>query len=135
MNESNSLGTDLLRAVRWAYWVLLVVTTVAASLLVENRAVMAGIITGGFVGLLNFEGLRWLGSRILDAPSRSRTFYAMLFLAKMILVFGAVWWLLSGLPVDSLGFLVGFSLLLPAIGLIGLRHALAPAATNHGGMG
>ena len=135
MNETNSLGTELLGAVRWTYWALLVVTTVAASLLLENREVMAGIITGGLVGLLNFEGLRWLGSRILDAPARSRTFYAMLFLAKMTLVFGAVWWFLSRLPIDSLGFLVGFSLLLPAIGIIGLRHALAPAAMNHGGMG
>ncbi|MEE2779606.1 MAG: hypothetical protein VYE15_03715, partial [Myxococcota bacterium] len=103
MNETNPLSTELLGAVRRTYWALLVVTTVVASLFLEDRAVMAGIITGGFVGLLNFEGLRWLGSRILQAPARSRTFYAMLFLAKMTLVFGAVWGLLSQLPVDSLG--------------------------------
>ena len=135
MNETNPLSTELLGAVRRTYWALLVVTTVAASLLLEDRTVMAGIITGGLVGLLNFEGLRWLGSRIVQAQARSRSFYAMLFLAKMTLVFGAVWWLLSQLPVDSLGFLVGFSLLLPAIGLIGLRYALAPTPANHGGMG
>jgi hypothetical protein len=73
------------------------------------------------------EALRWLGRRSLEAERRSRTFYAMLFLAKMTLVFAAVWFVLTLLPIDPLGFLVGFSLLLPAIGLMGLRQALVPA--------
>ena len=135
MSESTLLSSQVFGSVRRIYWALLVVSTVAAAVLLEDRTVIAGVSVGALVGLVNFEGLRWLGLRILQAVARSRTFYAALFLGKMTFVFALVWWLLSLPQVDPVGFLIGFSLLLPAVGLIGLRHALAPAAVHHGGGG
>lgn len=109
------------------------VVLVALSVVVTHLAFgvgegLWGVLSGGLVGIANYAAMCWLGRRILDAPRRPRAFYAALFVGKLTVLFGVIAAILTYLPVDAIGFLVGVSLLLPSILGVFFWHALLPEA-------
>jgi hypothetical protein len=102
------------------------VAAFAAALIFGLGPATWGVVTGGVVGTLNFAALKWLGSKFLDAPGKSRTFYASLFMGKLTALFGVIALCLVLLPIEPLGFLVGVSVLMPAIAITYFWRVLIP---------
>ena len=127
------ISTRMLDGVRWVHLALTVLAVLATGVLFDFTLAL-GVLVGAVLALANFESLRWLGKKVMVAPRRSRGFYAVLFLAKMTLLFAIIWGVLKAAWASPLAFAVGFSLLLVAIAVISFRQALEPApATATGG--
>ena len=94
--------------------VLVVLAIVVAHLAAGLGPMMYGVAVGGLIGVLNLRAMVWLGRRILLGKQRGRAKYAVLFALKLGVLCTVVWLALANLPIDSLGFLIGFSTLLPA---------------------
>ena len=100
------------------------------------------IALGGLFATLNFRGLRLLIKAILASQQTGAVLtagrkagIALLALAKFVVFYGAVWLLLTRTPVDRIGFILGFSSFVVAIGLQGLWSQAPRAALgnpNHG---
>ena len=106
---------------------LVAVATIATTLAAGPGPFLWGVLAGGAIGALNFRALVWLASRLVRAARHSRATYALLFVVKLTLLFAVIWLVLASLPVDALGFLLGISTLLPALLVVGLLGAPAPA--------
>ncbi|MEZ4266157.1 MAG: ATP synthase subunit I [Myxococcota bacterium] len=106
----------------------LVLIAVALTHLLGGEApTVAGVAVGGVLGVLNFLAMAWLGGRLMRAHGQTRGVYAVIFLAKMTLVMGTIWLLLTLLPLSPFGFLLGIGLFFPAVMLMLLWSMLAPA--------
>ena len=113
--------------------VLLAVAVVVTHLLAGPGPFLWGVIVAGVLGALNLRAMVFVGKRILTSRYKSRAFWAAIFGAKLIVLCTAVWLCLSYLPIQSLGFLVGFSTVLPATLVLTVVRALErpPEATPH----
>jgi hypothetical protein len=83
-----------------------------------------GTLVGGVLGILNLRAMVFVGRRIMRSKTRSRGPWMAVFALKLALLCTAVWLCLSLLPIYSLGFLVGFSTLLPATLVLSAVRAL-----------
>jgi len=95
-----------------------------------------GVLVGGALGVLNLRSMVFIGRRILTSRQHSRAMWGALFGLKLIILCTVVWLCLTYLPIHSLGFLVGFSTILPATLVLAVIRALerapGPQATSHG---
>ena len=105
---------------------LAAVVAVASALFLGLGPTTWGVVAGGVVGTANFAALKWLGRKFMGAPGKSRTFYASLFMGKLTVLFGVIALCLVVLPITALGFLVGISVLMPAIAITYFWRALIP---------
>jgi hypothetical protein len=110
--------------------VLAAVIACASALFLGLGPTTWGVVAGGVVGTANFAALKWLGSKFMDAPGKSRTFYASLFMGKLTVLFGIIALALVVLPITPLGFLVGISVLMPAIAITYVWRALIPTGPS-----
>ncbi len=94
--------------------VLVVLAIVITHLAAGLGPMMYGVAVGGLVGVLNLRSMVWLGRRILLGKQRGRAIFAVLFALKLGVLCAVVWLTLANLPIESLGFLIGFSTLLPS---------------------
>lgn len=88
--------------------------------------VLWGVVAGAALGVANFAALVALGRRLTGAATRSRPFYAVLFALKLGVLLAAVALVLLRLPTSPVGFLLGISVLVPAVLLMQLHQALMP---------
>jgi hypothetical protein len=106
---------------------LVLIAGALTHLLGGETPMVLGVAVGGVLGVLNFLAMAWLGGRLVRAHGQTRGVYATIFLAKMTLVMGTIWLLLTLLPLSPLGFLLGVGLFFPAVMLMLLWSMLAPA--------
>ncbi len=106
---------------------LVLIVSALTHLLGGETPMVLGAAVGGVVGVLNFLAMAWLGGRLVRAHGQTRGVYAVIFLAKMTLVLGVIWLLLTLLPLSPLWFLLGVGLFFPAVMLMLLWSMLAPA--------
>jgi len=114
---------------------LAVLATVLVHVLMGPGPFLWGTLVGGVLGVLNLRSMVFVGRRILVSQNRSRVAWALVFTLKLVLLCTIVWLCLSQLPIDSIGFLVGFSTMLPSTLVLTAVRALerAPTAvTKHG---
>lgn len=77
----------------------------------------AGILAGGLIGLINFK---WLGSIVKGAINQGKTArYTAGYLLKFLFVVTISALLISSRLVDPLGFIIGFTLIVVLVTLIG----------------
>jgi hypothetical protein len=76
-----------------------------------------GVLAGGFLILLDGGGLVYLVGRLLDptVSARSKGLFTALLIAKLTLVAGLLWWMLTDAGLSGLGVLLGIG-----AGLLGL---------------
>ena len=114
---------------------LAVLAAVLVHVLAGAGPFLWGTLVGGALGVLNLRAMVFVGRRILNSQNRSRVAWAVVFTLKLVLLCTIVWLCLSQLPINSLGFLVGFSTMLPSTLVLTAVRALerAPTATTtHG---
>ncbi|MBL8788667.1 MAG: hypothetical protein JNJ59_27470 [Deltaproteobacteria bacterium] len=103
---------------------LAVLAFVIVHVVAGEGAFLWGTAVGGLIGVLNLRAMVFLGRRILRSQTKSRAVWATLFVFKLAVLCTVVWLCLDRLPISSLGFLVGFSTLLPAALLMTAIRAL-----------
>lgn len=95
-----------------------------------------GVLVGGLLGVLNLRSMVFIGRRILTSRQHGRALWGVLFGFKLLVLCTIVWLCLTYLPIHSLGFLVGFSTILPATLVLAairaLERAPGPEPTRHG---
>ncbi|MFO0749467.1 MAG: ATP synthase subunit I [Myxococcota bacterium] len=79
-----------------------------------------GALVGGLIGAANLRAMVFLGRRIMASggnaeAQKGKLKYVILFALKLGVLCTVVWLALANLPIDSIGFLIGFSTLLPAM--------------------
>lgn len=77
-----------------------------------------GVAVGALVSVLNLRFVVWALGKLLDAArgiGGSSLVWTLLLGSKMAILMGIVWYLLSVVGVDAVGFTIGFSAFLPAI--------------------
>ncbi len=94
--------------------VLVLVAYAVTHLIAGVGPMMWGVLVGGGIGVLNLRSMVFLGRRILMGRQQGRAKYMLLFALKLGLLCTVVWLCLANLPIHSIGFLIGFSTLLPA---------------------
>ena len=132
-------GERIIRQFEIINLVLAVLTVVVVHVLAGPGAFLWGALVGGALGVLNLRGMVFLGRRILKSRTRSRGVWMALFGVKLVLLSTVVWLCLSQLPIEPLGFLVGFSTPLPSSLVLTAVRALeggpAQPAAPAGGSG
>jgi hypothetical protein len=124
---TRSRGARLARTFERVNLALVGLALVVTHLLAGFGPFLTGVLVGGVLGALNLRGMVWLTARLLAAAAGSRGQYAALFAVKLALLGSLVWLALSRLPADSVGFLIGFSTILPAALWLAFLRALEPA--------
>lgn len=89
-----------------------------------------GTLVGGALGVLNLRGMVFVGRRILRSQTKSRAVWMALFAFKLAILCTIVWLCLTQLPLEPLGFLVGFSTLLPSTLVLTAVRALSPPQSS-----
>lgn len=98
---------------------LLGIAFAAAAFFGLSADVAAAILIGTLVSTINLRVMAWSIRKMFDAIKEGRgnsTWYALLLVAKMLLLIAAIWVLIAYADVDPMGFAFGFSLFMPAIG-------------------
>jgi hypothetical protein len=83
----------------------------------ENFAVAVAI--GTVLSAINLRVMAWTIKKMLDAGRDGGTSagaWGVLLTLKMLVLIGIIWWLIAHVNVNAVGFTVGFSLFMPAIG-------------------
>lgn len=106
---------------------LVVLGAVVTHLAAGPGALLWGLLAGGAIAIGNFGAIVWLGGRLVAADQRSKVLLALLFMVKLLLLFGLVAVALLTLPVDPLAFAFGCVLVVPAALLMLLWQSLRPA--------
>lgn len=113
--------------------VLAVIAVVVTHLLAGDGPLLWGVVAGAAVNVLNLRSMVWLGRRVTRAGHRSKKFYAALFAAKLAAILVVCWAVLTYLPILPLGFVLGFSTLMPATLVLALKKGLEPVTpARHG---
>jgi hypothetical protein len=127
--SATSQGERLARTFEGVNLALVGVAYVVTHLLAGFGPFLSGVLAGGVLGALNLRGMVWLTRRLIAAEAGTRARFALLFAVKLVLLGSIVWVVLSSLPVDTVGFVVGFSTVLPAALWLAFLRALEPAST------
>jgi hypothetical protein len=109
---------------------LVLLALVATHLVAGFGQVFSGVLAGGLLGLVNWRVVVWLAGRFMGAAKRSHGFYAVVAGAKLVLLMPIIWLMLTYLPIDALGFLLGISSLMVAIFLYSFWSTLAPVKSE-----
>jgi hypothetical protein len=129
-DEQVGLANPLLKNALVLLGSFVAATTALVHLLGGTSAFLGGLAIAGGVQWLNLAALGWLLGRLARSDARSAWLYTVLFMMKMGVLLGAVVVLLTFLELDMLGFVMGASLLLPALLFAGVWHALQPSANE-----
>lgn len=116
-----------MRKVELINLVLILLAAATVHVLSGPGPFLWGVLVGGLIGVLNLRTMIFLTRRIFTAESRSRALWSILFILKLGVLCAAIWLSLSALPLDAIGFLIGFAMLLPASLVFTLVRALEPA--------
>lgn len=122
-----SSGEKLARTLELTNVLLAAIAVVVVHLVAGFGELFNGAIAGALIGILNLRAMVWLTRKLIAAEPGSRTRYGILFAVKLLVVGTVVWLVLSNLPVDSVGFVIGFSSLLPAALWVAFLRSLEPA--------
>ncbi|MFT7580561.1 MAG: hypothetical protein ACI9MR_002232 [Myxococcota bacterium] len=122
-----SEGERYIQRVETSNLIFALVAVLLTHLLAGAGPILYGVIVGAAACILNLRGMVWLGRRIIAAPKKSRGFYLALFGTKIAALMAGIWLVLSNFEVAPLGFLIGFSTILPASVTATLMRGLAPA--------
>lgn len=114
MSRPLTEGERLMRKLELSNLILALVAIVAVHVFAGAGPMLWGTLVGGLIGVLNLRAMIFLGKRLLASQSGKRHVWGLLFTAKLVVLSSIVWLVLSTLPLDSIGFLIGFSTLLPA---------------------
>jgi len=101
----------------------------AASYFVVGGRFGLGVVAGGTVGLLNFVVLARVGKAI-TGKTKDAVFWGVVYLVKVIALFGGTFLMLRSGVVSGLGIVVGLTALVPGIVVGGLLAA--PRDPNDG---
>jgi len=122
-HKAKSEGERFVRLLELVNLVLVLVASAAVHLASGWGPLLWGTLVGGGIGVLNLRAMVFLGRRIImqrpgphgpDGVATGKAKYMILFTLKLVLLCTVVWLCLDLLPIDSIGFLIGFSTLLPA---------------------
>ena len=104
---------------------------VASHLLTGSGAMLLGVALGGGTQAANLHALAWLGRRLVQADRRDAGPIAVLFGLKIAALIGAVLVMLTWLPLDPVGFMIGLATLMPAALSATLLSPAAPQQTQN----
>ena len=94
-----------------------------AAIFAPTWQVFTGLIAGSLIAILNFKSLRRVTTKMLnEGKGKSRN--GLRFFIKIILLFGIVGGLIFYVKVDAVAFLAGFSTIVVAILIEGVRSLL-----------
>lgn len=119
-----------IRRIERLNYVLGGIAIVIAALTVAQRTAL-GFAIGVVLTCLNFAALRWMVFRWTAAVKAGDTKGSnriYLILPKMVLMMGAVAVVVIFLPVDAIGFLIGYSIFLPSIVIAAVVESFAPSS-------
>ncbi len=90
---------------------LLIVTSLSFFLISKSFAI--GIFLGGVIALLNFFLLVFTVKKIIFGDSKTQVLYSGMFMLKLIITAGVIFWLFKGNPYNfsKFGFLIGITIL------------------------
>ena len=122
--EVDSTVARTTRAVSGAVIAFTGIYAVTAIILFAPR-VAIGVVVGGLIACLNFIVLARVG-RAITQRGRDAALWGVVYLVKVIALFGGFFLLLRSGVVGALGVIVGFSALLPGIVVGGLLAGRTP---------
>lgn len=96
--------------------------------------VALGVLVGVGLALANIAAMALLLGRLLKGPKRpgsSGLFWGGLFLLKLLVLFGATYYVIAVARLDPIGFAAGYALLLVAIVWQSLTPATSPPQQSH----
>lgn len=82
---------------------------IALFLYGADFVMVGGFLAGALVGIFNFRFLKKLASRLMDPAHPARSRMGILFLVKIIFLFGIAGFLILGIKLNAVSFAVGFS--------------------------
>ncbi len=129
--EGAASGERAIRQFELINLALAVLTAVVVHVLAGWGPFLWGALVGGLIGVLNLRAMVFIGRRVIRAQQRSRLAWGVLFMFKLVLLCTVVWLCLSQLPLNSIGFLVGMSTVLPSTLVLTAVRALERAPTTH----
>jgi hypothetical protein len=121
-----------IRRIERLNYVLGGVAIIVAALTVPQRPAL-GVALGAALTCLNFAALRWLVFRwtaAVKAGDERGSNRIYLVLPKMIGMMGAVAVVVIFLPIDAIGFLIGYSIFLPSIVIGAVIETVAPGPAD-----
>lgn len=121
-----------IRRVERLNYVLGGIAIIVATLTVSQRPAL-GVALGVVLTCLNFAALRWMVFRwtaAVKAGDEKGGNRIYLILPKMIAMMGAVALVVIFLPIDAIGFLIGYSIFLPSIVIAAVMETVAPGPAD-----
>jgi hypothetical protein len=88
----------------------------AASLYFKSKQIFLGVLIGGGLSLVNIVMLSKLGEKVFQQNSPRKTAIAITYTIKIIILFGALFFLVNYKIIDVFAFIIGFSIILLIIG-------------------
>jgi len=88
----------------------------AASLFFESKKIFLGILIGGGLSLANIMMLSKMGEKVFQQTGPRKTTVVIIYIIKMIILFGVLFFLVRYNVVDIFAFIVGFSIILLIVG-------------------
>jgi ABC-type uncharacterized transport system YnjBCD ATPase subunit len=136
MTATLSEGQRLVRLIELTNLAIAALAVVAVHVFAGPGTMLWGAVAGAAICVLNLRAMVFLGRKLLTSTPDKRRVWGVLFAAKLIVLGTVVWLALRYLPLDSIGFLIGFSALLPA-GLVAtsiraLERSTPVPPTTHG---
>ena len=129
------MNAHSIRRIERLNYILGGITIVVAALTVSSRPAL-GVALGVVLTSLNFAALRWLVFRwtaAVKAGDERGSNRIYLILPKMIAMMGAVALVVIFLPIDAIGFIVGYSIFLPSIVIGAVMDTVAPSPAEEPG--
>lgn len=109
----------------------IVALATGVALAAGRGTLAAGIGTGGLLGVANFYALRRLMGAIVRArPGAARAIASLLLVFKFGILAVTLYLLMTYLPLDPMGVLAGFSIVVAAIFIEGFRVVVRGAAAE-----
>ncbi len=77
------------------------------------------VLVGTIVSTINLRFVQWISEKLVDSAKRGNVnpgLWGFLLVVKMTILFFVIWLLVVEFGFDAIGFIIGFSSFLPAIG-------------------
>jgi hypothetical protein len=88
----------------------------AASLFFESKKIFLGILIGGGLSLANIMMLSKMGEKVFQETGPRKTTVVIIYIIKMIILFGVLFFLVRYNVVNIFAFIFGFSIVLLIVG-------------------